>query len=98
MDTRESKTAWIVAAILLVLLIIVGWLWLSQKNDLGNVLENGADRISAVRDQMKEDCQGPEMDAAACAHDKQQLSDILDDFKSDLMEASTTVTASSSAQ
>jgi len=98
MNTQESRTAWIVAGVLLVLLIIVGWLWLAQKQDLGTVLQDGKSDIASVRDRMSKDCQGPEADADACAEDKQDLSDILDDFKADLMESSTTVTASSSAQ
>lgn len=92
MDTNESRTAWIVAGVLLVLLIIVGYLWLSQKQDLNTVLQNGKTDIASIRDQITEDCQGPNMDTDACKADLNDLASILRDFSADVQAASTTTT------
>jgi hypothetical protein len=90
MNTNESRTAWIVAGVLLILLIIVGYLWLSQKQDLNTVLQNGKTDIAAARDQITKDCQGPNMDADACKADLNDLAGILSDFSADVQAASTT--------
>jgi len=93
MNTNESRTAWIVAGVLLILLIIVGYLWLSQKQDLNTVLQNGKTDIASVRDQINTDCQGPTMDQDACKADLNDLASILKDFSADVQAASTTTTA-----
>jgi hypothetical protein len=98
MNQNEKNTAWIVAGILLVLLIIVGYLWISTKADLNTVLENGKQSIAAQRDQIAKDCQGPDANQNACQSDLAQLSDILKDFSANIQQASTTATSSATAQ
>jgi hypothetical protein len=87
MDTRENNLAWIIAGILLVLLIIVGYLWLSSRQDLPTVLENGRQDITALRAQIEKDCRGPEMDKDACNKDLSDLSSVLQEFSSDVNQA-----------
>jgi hypothetical protein len=90
MDTRESNIAWWIAGILLVLLIIVGYLWLSERASLPTVLENGQSSIAAERDQIAKDCQGPDMNRTACNQDLSDLASILQEFSANVEQASTT--------
>jgi tryptophanyl-tRNA synthetase len=89
MNQNEKKTAWIVSGILLVLLVIVLYLWVSTKADLNTVLENGKISIKAEQAQIAEDCQGAKADKAACKQDLADLSDILKQFSANVQEAST---------
>jgi len=93
MDTRESNLAWWIAGILLILLIIVGYLWLSQKQSLPTVLQNGQTSISAERDQIAKDC-NPDMKSAACQQDLSDMQSILAQFSTDVNNASTSTTTS----
>lgn len=95
MDTRESNLAWWIAGILLILLIIVGYLWLSQKQSLPTVLENGQSAIAAERDQIAKDCNA-DMHSAACQQDLSDLSSILAQFSTDIQNASTTASTTTS--
>ena len=97
MDTRENNLAWWIAGILLVLLIIVGYLWLSSRQNLPTVLENGKTSIAAERDQIATDCQGPNMNRDACNRDLSDLASILQQFSADVQTASSTGTASGGA-
>ncbi len=89
MNTNESNLAWWIAGILLVLLIIVGYLWLS-KPDLNTVLQNGHASIAAERDQIQADCQGPNMNKDACNQDLSDLASILQEFRANVNAAATT--------
>lgn len=94
MDTRESNIAWWIAGILLVLLIIVGYLWLSERASLPAVLDNGHASIAAERDQITKDCQGPDMNKTACNQDLSDLASILQEFSANVQQASTTTSTS----
>ncbi len=89
MDTRESNLAWIIAGILFVLLIVVGYLWYSNTQDLDNVLQDGREDIGYYRDQIAEHCRGPEADEKQCAEDMEDLSDLLREFSEDIDAAAT---------
>jgi len=90
MDTRESNLAWIIAGILFVLLIVVGYLWYSNTHDLDNVLEDGQEDIGYYRDEIAKHCRGPEADEEQCAEDMEDLSDLLREFSEDIDAAATT--------
>ena len=92
MNQNEKKTAWIVAGILLVLLVIVAYLWISTKADLNTVLENGKQSIKSEQAQIAQDCQGPTRNEAVCKQDLADLSDILKEFSANVQEASTSTT------
>lgn len=96
MDTRESNIAWWIAGILLVLLIIVGYLWLSERASLPTVLDNGHASIAAERDQINKDCQGPDMNQTACNQDLSDLASILQEFSANVEQASTTASTTGS--
>jgi len=89
MDMRESRLAWSISGVLLVLLVIVTYLWLSQKN-LPTVLQNGHDAIAAEQAQIAKDCVDQNSDA--CRQDLSDLEDILRQFSSDLEKATTVST------
>lgn len=89
MDTRESNLAWIIAGVLLVLLIVVGYMWYSSR-DLDNVLQEGREDIGYYRDEIERHCSGPEMDQEQCAEDMEELSDLLREFSADIDASSTT--------
>jgi hypothetical protein len=97
MDTRETNIAWWIAGVLLVLLIIVGYLWLTEKQDLGTVLSNGGNAIAAEKAQMQKDCVNPQ--SLACKQDLSDLESTLQEFKDNLQNAQlpATTTASGSA-
>lgn len=96
MDTRESNLAWWIAGILLILLIIVSYLWLSQKQSLPTVLDNGQNAISAERDQIAKDC-NPDANTPACKQDLSDLSSILAQFSANINNSSTTMGASTTS-
>jgi hypothetical protein len=98
MDTRESNLAWWIAGILLVLLIIVGYLWLSSRQSLPTVLENGKTAIAAERDQIAADCQGQNMNQEACKRDLADLSSILAEFSANIEAASSSATTTGTMQ
>lgn len=90
---RESKLAWIISGVLLVLLIIVTYLWLSTKN-LPTVLQNGRDAVAAEQAKIKVDC--VDAQSLACKQDLSDLEGILQSFSDNLKQA--TAAPSSSAQ
>ncbi len=87
MDTRESNLAWIIAGVLFVLLVVVGYLWYSSTHDLDNVLQDGQEDIGYYRDQIAQHCRGPEADAEQCAEDMEALSDLLREFSAEIDSA-----------
>ncbi len=95
MDTRESNTAWIIAGILFVLLIVVGYLWLSAPKDVQAVLDEGYDNIAAQREELARACQSPEGTREDCEEELQDLSELLAEFSAEI-DAATTSEASAS--
>lgn len=91
MDHRDNNIAWIVAGVLFVLLIIVGYLWLAARNDLMSTLSSAHESISAERDQIAKDCQGTDQTSKdACSQDLQDLADTLRAFSANVATASST--------
>jgi cell division septal protein FtsQ len=88
MDTKDANTAWIVAGILAVLLVITLYFLISANSRLSNVLANGSDQITAERDQIAQDC-GTAGDKAACNQDLSDLASILKDFSASVSAATT---------
>lgn len=88
MNTREQNLAWWVAGVLLVLLVIVGYLWLTSKQDLSTVLANGHDAIAAEKAQIQKDC--VDSHSLACKQDLSDLEGILQEFSDNLKNATTT--------
>lgn len=99
MDTRESNTAWIIAGILLVLLIVVGYLWLSTPKDVQTVLDDGYDSIAAQREELRIACQTPEGTREDCEEELEELSELLAEFSAEIDAAtSSEATASTTVQ
>lgn len=96
MDTRESNIAWWISGVLLILLIIVGYLWLSSKQDLSTVLANGHDAISAEREQIQKDC--VDQNSLACKQDLSDLESILQEFSDNLRQATVTASTTGTVQ
>lgn len=89
MDTRESNTAWVISGILLVLLIIVGYLWLSAPKDIDTVLDEGSVTIEEQREALRIACQSPEGSRAKCEAALQDLSEALEEFSTEIDAATT---------
>lgn len=78
---RKENVAWIVAGVLLVLLGIVSYLWLSTRADLMAVMAGTKGSITAERDQVTKDCKGTDQASVdACSKDLQDLADTLRAF------------------
>ncbi len=92
MNTKKQLTiAWTIAGILAVLLLIALYFVLNPKKDLGTVLQEGQQDITAQRDKIRADCNSTDLDKkAACAADLQDLSDILREFSKDVAHATST--------
>jgi hypothetical protein len=92
MDTKKQLTiAWTVAGILAVLLIISLYFVMNPKKDLGTVLQEGKEDISAQRDRIAESCNGTdEQSREDCQKELDELADILRDFSNDIRRATTT--------
>ncbi|MEJ0053877.1 MAG: hypothetical protein WDN10_04110 [bacterium] len=99
MDRQDATTAWIVAGVLAVLLVVALYFWISTRNDLATVLESGKHNIAAQRDQIREDCDGTPAKKEACSQDLADLAAILHDFSVNVeTAATTTVTNGQAAQ
>ncbi len=100
MDHKKSaQTAWTVAAVLAVLLIIALGFWWNAKHDLAKVLESGKQDITAQRDKIRADCALTDAASKAqCGQDLQDLADILREFSTNVAHATTTTTGSGSFQ
>ena len=95
MDTRENKVAWWISGVLLILLVIVGYLWLTSKQDLATVLANGHASIDAERVQIQQDC--VDQTSLACKQDLSDLQSILQNFSNNLQNATITPATTTSA-
>ncbi|MFZ1987776.1 MAG: hypothetical protein WAV21_01945 [Minisyncoccia bacterium] len=98
MDTRESNLAWWISGVLFILLIVVGFLWLSNRQSIPQVLERGKDQIQAATEQIAADCNGPVKNEQKCTEDLMQLSKTLATLNLEIyqarMSASSTVSGS----
>jgi hypothetical protein len=97
MNRDDATTAWIVAGVLAVLLIVAVSLWVSARHDLASVLSSGQNQIANERNQIKKDCNGSTATKAACSQDLADLAAILHDFSLHVSAASST-TPSAEAQ
>lgn len=88
---QNSKTGWIIAGLLaIVLIIVLVMMWNGSHNkDLGNVLEEGRTNLIDVRAEIEKKCQGPEMNQKDCQAALDDLEDVLKDFKKDVNTATT---------
>lgn len=101
MDSKKKLTlAWTVAGILAVLLVISLFFLMNQEKDLGTVLQEGKEEVTAQRDRVAEACDGTDPDA--CNRELEDLSNILKEFSKDITKATSSmkapVTASTTAQ
>lgn len=88
MDKKETRTAWIIAGVLAVLLVIAVVFWMNAKKDLDAVLMEGQEDITVIRDRIEADCHAT--DAASkerCEDHLEDLADILREFSEDVDEA-----------
>lgn len=88
MDTKEARTAWIIAGILAVLLVIAVMLWMNAQKDLDAVLQEGKEDITVIRDRIATDCYAT--DAASkdrCMDHLDDLEEVLREFSDDVEEA-----------
>lgn len=92
MDTNKKlKTAWAIAGVLAIILIVVTFLWIRAQNDLDRVLDNGRTDIEAARDRIDAACEGPDASSnAACRDALDDLADILKDFSDNIEDATST--------
>ncbi len=88
----NSKTGWIIAGILAVVVIIMLFMMWNDANskNLGNVLEEGRTSIIDLRAEIEKKCEGPEADEKACQDAIDDLSEVLKEFSEDVEAASTT--------
>lgn len=94
MDKKEARTAWIIAGILAVLLVIAVVFWMNAKKDLEDVQRDGYTDIGAMRDLIALDCgKTDEKSTKLCAEHIDDLSEILKEFSKDLEDATTTAPA-----
>lgn len=99
MDKKEARTAWIVAGVLAVLLIITVIFWMNVKKDFDEVQRDGYKNIGMLRDRIALDC--PKEDAESqkrCRQHIDDLSTVLTEFSEDLKEATETATTTPTAQ
>jgi predicted MarR family transcription regulator len=84
--------AWTVAGILAVGLIVALIALANREPDLGTVLEDGREEVTAQRDRIREACNGT--DAAsqrACNEELEDLADILREFSQEIDRATSSV-------
>lgn len=99
MDKKESRTAWIIAGVLAVLLVIAVVFWMSAKKDLDAVLTEGQEDITVLRDRIAVDCRATDQDSRErCQDHLEDLEDILVEFSEDVEEASETSTTTPTPQ
>lgn len=88
---KQLTIAWTVAGILAVLLIIALFVILNPKKDLGTVLQEGKDDITAQRARIAEVCSGPNAGSKSdCQDELDALSQLLRDFSNDIDQATST--------
>lgn len=93
MDTKEARTAWIVAGVLAILLVIAVVLWVNAKRDLDAVLTEGREDITQVRDRIAVDCRASDTASQErCQDHLEDLADILREFSEDIENAPQTGT------
>jgi len=93
MDSKKKLTlAWTVAGILAVLLAITLFFLMNPERNLGTVLQEGKEDVSAQRDRVEEACNGTDTQSKArCQDELNELSDILRDFSRDINRATSTM-------
>lgn len=88
MDKKETRTAWIIAGVLAVLLVIAVVFWMSAQKDLEAVLSEGREDITVLRDKIAVDCRATDTASKErCQDELADLADILREFSSDVDEA-----------
>ena len=95
MDLKKKLTlAWTVAGILAVLLVISLFFLMNREKDLGTVLQEGKEDVSAQRDRVAEACNGTDEESAKdCNEELDELADILREFSRDIEKATSTAPA-----
>lgn len=90
MSTKTHlKLAWAVAAVLAIALAVSLYVIAHPKKDLGTVLQEGSENVTAERDRIKASCNGTtDADHAACQQALSELTRILKEFSKDLEKAS----------
>lgn len=89
----NTKTGWIIAGILAVVVIIMLFMMWNDANspdELSNVLEEGRTSIIDLRAEIEKKCQGPEANEAQCQDALDDLAEVLAEFSEDIEAASTT--------
>lgn len=88
----NSKTGWIIAGILAVVVVIMLFMMWNHNNskDLGNVLEEGRTSIIDMRAEIEKKCEGPQANEQECQDALDDLAEVLEDFSEDVDKASTT--------
>jgi len=88
MDKKEARTAWIIAGVLAVLLVIAVIFWMNAKKDLDSVLQEGKEDITVIRDRIAVDCRATDTAAKErCQDHLEDLEDVLREFSEDIEEA-----------
>lgn len=85
-------TAIVLFIVVLVLLVMLWNAWKENNQNLGTVLEEGKEQIVDVRAQVLADCRGPQANEADCQASLQNLKDVLQEFSSNLDNATGTAT------
>jgi len=98
MDRKESRTAWIIAGVLAVLLVIAVVFWMNTQKDLDTVLQEGQEDITVIRDRIAVDCRATDTASQErCADHLEDLADILEEFSEDVEEANEQATSTNEA-
>ncbi len=89
MNMNSVRTAWTVAAVLGVIVIILVVIMAKGQHDRERdpdfVLDRGGSRIAEIRAEIAEKCEGEKpYEQADCQDTLEELSDILTDFTEDL--------------
>ena len=87
---RSNSVSWMIAVVLFIALIIVGYLWINTRRDLANVLAENRGDIMTQRDEIAAKCIGANADREACDEALDELADILREFSAELSVAATT--------
>ncbi len=95
MNMNSARTAWAVAAVLGVIVIILLAVMAKGQHDREQdpdyVLDRGGSRIAEVRAEIAEKCEGADpYDQADCQDALEELSDVLGDFTEDLRRLNAT--------
>ena len=87
---RSNSVSWMIAVVLFIALIIVGYLWINTRRDLANVLAENRGDIMTQRDEIAAKCIGANADREACGEALDECADILREFSAELSVAATT--------